>query len=150
APARGTSATAVPRVHDDERNAGVGTFVCEEEPQLMEGPARMFCSPLVSNRGPIPDPRQVFDDHSATGALSSSDNSLRDDVVDVCRATMFLLSPLDEKAAGAARAEFLKALAEASGAFPQSTQCATRVERAIAVRGDIPDSQVHSEKVGRL
>jgi hypothetical protein len=146
APAGRAGAGGVSRIDRHAGDAGGSALVLEKEAQLVERPARMLGAVGLRNRDLFADTRQVFDGDSASGAFGDRDETLAGAVVNVGGAAMLLAPSSVKQPARAARAELLQATADAAEPLPHPFELATRVERAVAVGGNVLDAKIHAEK----
>ena len=82
-PANGTHLGSVPRVYDPNRNSLFHSFVFCEHPELGESPTRMPSPLCPSYRCPSSNASEFLNGDSVEGALGTSHNAFRYDMVNV-------------------------------------------------------------------
>jgi len=146
-PAGGTGPAGVPRVHSDDRDAGLPSLVLQEGPQLEERPVRVSGPLALSNRCPVPYPAEVFDGDPSTGAFGDGDDTLRDDMVGI--GLMPRLFPTQQlefslRGAGALALEVPPTMG-VDPALPLHSL--TRVDSPVRIDGQIDDPEIDPQVV---
>lgn len=145
--ATGALATGVPRIDNNQRNAGQLGLVLQECAELSERPGMQNDALFTPNRDPISDARQVFDGQSSVGAFSGSDDLLADVVVNPNGKAGLLAGQLLQEPLGCAGLFALELGSKTTVAITDGLHCGSRVPSPIAVRSDVRYSQVDAKEV---
>ena len=139
-------ARGVARVDEHQLHAGGQGLVGEQRAQLGKGPAAVPGSVLPANRCPLADASKLFEGQSARGAFGSLHELVGDLVIlDLTKAGL-LAREIRESASRTARATGLQLLAQAVVLLPHSLDVRPRIDAAIAVGGQVHDTQIHAKE----
>ena len=145
ATAYGTFPAGVLRVDHPNRNSEFHSLVFNELPQLGESPARMPSPLCPAYRCPLADALESLKGYSDRGALSTTDDLLRDDMVGVFSEPSLPVANLPDFASGRLGISCLKSLAMSEIALSDSFDFLSRVDLAVGRSGQIDDPEVNPE-----
>lgn len=139
----------VARIDIDDGNAEPLRLIGDEASELAEGPVVQAGSLTAAGRDPATDVLEVFKRNPASGAFCGRNERLRDAVVSVAVKSPLLEGNSAEPALSGLGSAALK-LGAAAGQFQsQAIDFSATVRAAVAVRGDVGNSEVNSEPVAR-
>lgn len=146
-PAVWTSPTCIAGIDKLYWNTGQCGLVFNKGPELTERPAMQSRSLAASCGCPKANALQVLKGYSASGVFRSFYDLLADYVVYVRSETTLLSRKLFEFAPGAIGLPFLQCLAQATMVVANRLDCFSLAHSAIAVHGDVGDSQIDTKKI---
>ena len=145
ATAYGTFPAGVLRVDHPNRNSEFHSFVFNELPQLGESPARMPSPLCPAYRCPLADALESLKGYSDRGALGTTDDLLRDDMVGVFSEPSLPVANLPDFASGRFGISCLKSLAMSEIALSDCFNLGTGIDLPVRSSGQIDYSEVNPQ-----
>ncbi len=136
-------------VDDSDGNASECRLVRDELTQLPECPVAQARSLTPHSRNPRADVLKVFEPNAAPGAFSSRNERLRNTVVGVCLELPLLPSKFAEAPLCGLRAATLQPSFAPRCVSPTGLDFGAAVDRPVTVCGDVDDTHVNAQPVGR-
>lgn len=113
--------------------------------QLCEGPRLQYRALRLSSPHPRLDMRQCFQRYSSIRAFSHLYQSFRDHMIGMAGKAVFLPRQLAKATPRAVRALALQFATKPSMPVAHAFDCATTVDRAVAIHGDVRDAHIDAE-----
>lgn len=140
----GTLAGGIARIDKNNRNSGQLRFVGDKRPELVERPTVENDSLLSPNRYAVTNVAQIFELDSAAAALGSSNDLLRNAMVQVAGKPGFLARKFLQPALGRPCSFPLQSRPQAPMAQADRLDVAARVPPSVRIGGDIGDSEARA------
>jgi len=149
-PTFGARSACVSRVYRDHADPSSSRLVGHELSELVERPIRQSGTLRLVGLNPFPDALQVFKGNHGTGAFSVSDQALGNLVVYILLISSLTPLKRTELSFCGTSPFALQIAAAVSIDAALSFYCFAAVAGAVAVHGDIHDTEINAENVGRL